>query len=172
MVAQATYREKLMPNIIWGRQTVELEQPCVAFLIGMRINRLRAIGQWAPIARSMGQMMAELSRDPGSGFLHAQTWISWRNVFVQQYWRSTDDLIRYANNPTLLHRPAWTDFYRRVGAAEGASVGIWHETITIEPGKFECIYGNMPPFGLGAALGTTPAIGKRNSAAERLRQDA
>ncbi len=25
-------------------------------------------------------------------------------------------------------------------------VGIWHETYLIEPGKFECVYGNMPPF--------------------------
>jgi hypothetical protein len=161
-----------MANIGWGRHTVHLDAPCVVFLIGMRVNRLTAVGQWAPIARSMGRMIAEVAQDKDSGFLHAQTWLSWRNVLVQQYWRSTDDLIRYASDANRQHRPAWTDFYRQVGVAEGASVGIWHETITIEPGKFECIYGNMPPFGLGAALGTVPAIGKRSSAADRLRQEA
>ena len=30
-------------------------------------------------------------------------------------------------------------------------VGIWHETYLVEPGKFECVYGNMPRFGLAAA---------------------
>lgn len=157
-----------MVDIKWGRQTVHLEEPCVLFLIGMRVNRWRSLSQWLPVARAMGPMIAEVAADPGSGFLHAQTWLGWRSILVQQYWRSTEDLIRYANNPAQRHRPAWTDFYRHVGAAEGATVGIWHETITIEPGRFECIYGNMPSFGLGAALGTVPATGRRNSAVQRL----
>lgn len=154
--------------ILYGRHTVELEQPCVLFLIGMRINRLRAVGQWAPVARAMGPMIAELARDPASGFLSARTWIGWRTILVQQYWRAPEDLIRYARDDSRLHRPAWTDFFRRVGIADGAAVGIWHETLVIEPGRMECIYGNMPPIGLGAALGTVPATGRRDSAAGRL----
>jgi hypothetical protein len=113
-------------------------------------------------------MIAEAAADKGSGFLHAETWVRWRTILVQQYWRSTDDLIRYANDSNRLHRPAWTEFYRHVGVADGATVGIFHETIAITPGGFECIYGNMPKMGLGAALGTVPATGKRESAAKRL----
>jgi hypothetical protein len=157
-----------MTDILWGRHTVSLTEPCVLFLIGMRVNRWRAIGQWLPIARSMGPMIAECARDPESGFLHAETWIGWRRILVQQYWRSIDDLIRYAQNPAQLHRPAWTDFFRRVGTAEGAAVGIFHETVTIVPGGFESVYGNMPRFGLGAALGTVPAVGRMQGAADRL----
>jgi hypothetical protein len=30
-------------------------------------------------------------------------------------------------------------------------VGIWHETYLIDNNQYECFYGNMPRFGLGAA---------------------
>ena len=33
-----------------------------------------------------------------------------------------------------------------------AAVGIWHETYLVEPNQFEVFYGNMPKFGLGAAM--------------------
>jgi hypothetical protein len=157
-----------MADMKWGRHTVDLTEPCVLFLIGMRVNRWTALGQWLPVARAMGPMIAEAAADKASGFLHAETWVRWRTILVQQYWRSTDDLIRYANDANQLHRPAWTEFYRQVGIAEGATVGIFHETITITPGRFECIYGNMPAMGLGAALGTVPATGKLSSAKGRL----
>lgn len=157
-----------MAEIHYGRHCADVAGPCVLFLIGMRINRLRDFRGWVPVARAMGPMIAEVAADPSSGFLSARTWIGWRNILVQQYWRSTDDLIRYAADSGQLHRPAWTDFYRHVGVADGATVGIWHETVVIEPGKVETVYGNMPPFGLGEAVGTVPATGRRESAASRL----
>ncbi len=40
------------------------------------------------------------------------------------------------------------------------SIGIWHETYLVEPGKFECVYGNMPPFGLAAATNSVKAEGR------------
>lgn len=154
--------------IIHGRHTVALDRPCVLFLIGMRVNRLLAFGQWLPVLRAMRPMIAELAADPDSGFLDATTWLGWRQVLVQQYWRSTDDLLRYAQDADRRHRPAWTDFFRRVGVADGAAVGIFHETIVIDPSGMECIYGNMPPTGLGRAMGTVPATGRRETAAARL----
>jgi hypothetical protein len=47
------------------------------------------------------------------------------------------------------------------------SIGIWHETYLVEPGKHECIYGNMPAFGLGAATKIVPATGRLMQAKER-----
>ena len=159
-----------MADTHFGRQTVDLAEPCVLFLIGMRVNKWRAFSQWVPVARAMRPMIAEAAADKGSGFLHAETWIRWRTILVQQYWRSTDDLIRYANDANRLHRPAWTEFYRHVGVADGAAVGIFHETVSITPGGFECIYGNMPKMGLGAAIGTVPATGRLSSAKTRLQE--
>jgi hypothetical protein len=51
--------------------------------------------------------------------------------------------------------------------AGDGSIGIWHETYLIEPGKFECIYGNMPPFGLAAASTSVKAEGRLAAAKER-----
>jgi hypothetical protein len=40
----------------------------------------------------------------------------------------------------------------------------------IEPGKTESVYANMPAFGFGKVGKLQPALGKRNTAKERLSQ--
>ena len=67
-----------MAEINKGRFTAELDKPVVLFLIGMRINRLRAVGKWLPVARAMPRMLEELERRPGSGLLAHRTYVSWR----------------------------------------------------------------------------------------------
>ena len=62
----------------------------------------------------------------------------------------------------------WREFNRRVGAS--GDVGIWHETYAIQPGAYECIYSNMPPFGLGK-VGPLIAINSlRDAARQRLQR--
>ena len=46
--------------------------------------------------------------------------------------------------------PHGAAFSRAVGS--GGDVGIWHETYRVQPGNFECIYNNMPAFGLRKAM--------------------
>jgi hypothetical protein len=48
------------------------------------------------------------------------------------------------------------------------SVGIWHESYVVESGKYECVYGNMPQFGLALAGTHLPATGARETARRRL----
>jgi len=137
----------------------------VVFLIGMRINHPLLVHKWLPVAAAMPRMIRELRRRPELGFLHAEMWFA-RTVIVVQYWRSTDQLLAYATNREAEHLPAWKAFNRAVSTS--GAVGIWHETYSIAPGRFESIYVNMPPFGLGKAGSLVPAIGKRNSARDRL----
>lgn len=137
----------------------------VVFLIGMRINRPLLVHKWLPVAAAMPRMIRELRRRPELGFLHAEMWFA-RTVIVVQYWRSMDQLLAYATNREAEHLPAWKAFNRAVGTS--GAVGIWHETYSIAPGRFESIYVNMPPFGLGKAGSLVPAMGKRNSARDRL----
>ncbi len=137
----------------------------VVFLIGMRINRPLLVHKWLPVAAAMPRMIRELRRRPELGFLHAEMWFA-RTVIVVQYWRSMDQLLAYATNREAEHLPAWKAFNRAVGTS--GAVGIWHETYSIAPGRFESIYVNMPPFGLGKAGSLVPALGKRNSARDRL----
>jgi hypothetical protein len=114
----------------------------------------------------MPKMLIELKRKPDSGLLWERTHISWRQITSQQYWRSFDDLLAYAHDKDGIHFPAWAKFNRLIG--NDGSVGIWHETYLIEPGKSECIYGNMPLFGLAAATSHVPATGRLAAAKDRL----
>ncbi|HEX4303572.1 MAG TPA: DUF4188 domain-containing protein [Rhizomicrobium sp.] len=152
-------------TVVPGRMTARLDKPVVLFLIGARFNRLRSFPKWAWFARTMPMMLAELEKTPEAGLLWYRTYISWPNVMVQQYWESFDKLMAYSGDKGASHQPAWARYMREL--AQDGSVGIWHETYLIEPGKFECIYGNMPPFGLGAATAQVKAEGRLAAARER-----
>lgn len=148
-----------------GRFTAQTDKPVVLFLIGMRFNNLLAFRRWFHVATAMPKMLIELHKTPNSGLLWERTHISWRQLTSQQYWRSFDELLAYAHDKEGKHFPAWAKFNRLIG--NDGSVGIWHETYLIEPGKFESIYGNMPMFGLAAATNHVPATGRLAAAKER-----
>jgi hypothetical protein len=148
-----------------GRVTAHFEGEVVVFLIGMRINRLWKIHKWLPVARAMPQMLRELTADPGSGLLGFESWVGNPTISLQ-YWRSFEHLERYAKDSARLHRPAWAAFNRAV--ASNGDVGIWHETYRVRPGDYECIYNNMPPFGLARATTAVPARGELESARSRM----
>ena len=148
------------------RLTATLDGTFVVFLIGMRINNFWKVNQWGPVAMAMPRMVKELSLQPESGFLHAESWFG-RTVIMVQYWRSMEQLLAYAHDKDAEHLPAWRAFNRDVGT--NGSVGIWHETYVANPGSYESIYVNMPAFGLGKAGMVSPATGGKQSAAARMR---
>jgi hypothetical protein len=164
-----------------GRYSARIEGDFVVFLIGMRINRPLRIDRWLPIFRAMPRMVRELENDPESGFL-GTTW-TWAipappsraarserragatGPLLVQYWRSFDELERYARNPDAEHLPAWRRFNRQVRAS--GDVGIWHETYRVRAGEYEAVYGNMPRVGLASVGEHTPA-GSTSTAARRI----
>jgi hypothetical protein len=155
-----------MTDVFAGRYTADMPGDFVVFLIGMRVNKVMAFRKWVPIASAMGPMLSTLYRHPEKGFLGGHTFLSWRTILSVQYWRSTEDLERFARNPGDPHLPAWRKFNQAVGA--DGSVGIFHETYRVRAGEYESVYGNMPRMGL-AAVGThTPATGRRETMRQRL----
>lgn len=149
-----------------GRFTAHVDGPFVVFVIGMRVNRVLAINKWLPTARAMPPMLQTLYTHPEKGFLGGETFLFWRGIAILQYWRSFDDLERFARNPSDPHLGAWRTFNRSVGA--NGSVGIWHETYLIQADQYEAVYGNMPRFGLAAATDHVPVVGRRETARRRL----
>ena len=83
-----------------------------------------------------------------------------------QYWRSLDQLIAYARARDSEHFPAWVEFNKRVGS--NGDFGIWHETYCVRAGEYECIYNNMPPYGLARVTETRDATGQTHTARGRL----
>ena len=156
-----------MAKAIAGRFTAQTDQPFVVFLIGMRVNRLLAFRKWVPTALAMPRMLRELYAHPEMGFLGARTFLSGRVIMLAQYWRSFEDLERFARAEHEPHMAAWRRFNKVVGYKD-ASVGFFHESYLINPGQFEAVYGNMPVFGLAAATSHVPARGRLDTARRRL----
>jgi hypothetical protein len=154
-----------MAKIRTGRLTATLDDDVVVFLIGMRFNRPGKVWRWWDVFVSMPKMLRELRTVPELGLLHAQSGFLSGHPLVICYFRSPEHLYRFAKDPDLAHLEPWRRFNRRV--RDSGDVGIWHETYRVSPDRAETIYGNMPPWLLGAAVGAEPASHRGNSAEKR-----
>lgn len=145
--------ERAPAGVVAGQHRADVEGvgEVVVFIIGMRINRLWKPWSWWPVFRAMPRMLDQLKANPDSGLLGAHVCWSGRVFLVIQYWRSPEDLAAFARDPERLHVPAWQDFNRRVAGT--ADVGIFHETYAVPADNIESVYGNMPRYGLSAAIG-------------------
>ncbi len=150
-----------------GRLSVEIEGDFVVFLIGMRINKWWKVHKWLPLILGMLRMQKVLTQHPERGCLAFHNWYG-RTTMCVQYWRSFEDLERFARDKSLPHLQPWRDFNRAV--RDSGDVGIYHETYKAGPGTFEAFYGNMPPFGLARAGMNAPAQSVGNTAGYRLGQ--
>jgi hypothetical protein len=157
---------RIMAKVFPGRYSTRIEGPFVVFLIGFRINRLFAVNRWLPVAKAMAPMLRELYAHPALGMLAAYSSVYWPGAMVTQYWRSFDHLVSYAQASDAAHLPAWKEFNQRVGS--DGTVGIWHETYQVSSGQYECVYANMPRFGLALAGTHEPATGHLRDARSRM----
>src|SRR3954468_1572504 len=147
-----------------GRHTARLDGDFVVFLIGMRVNRPWKLRRTLYVFRQMRPMVNEVAADPSSGFLGAELGWMYGGPALVQFWRSFEELDRYARNPDARHLPAWTRFNQLVRGS--GDVGIWHETYRVRAGEYETIYGNMPRVGL-ARVGEHRTLGSTSTAAVR-----
>ena len=152
--------------IIEERVTADVDtEEFAVFLIGMRVNKPLKIHKWLPVARAMNRMIGELYAAENLGLRHVESWFGRTSIMVQ-YWDSFDALEAYALAKSREHLPAWQAFNKAISS--NGDVGIWHETYTVKPGQFECVYNNMPRFGLSRAYETVPATGQNARARSRM----
>lgn len=148
-----------------GRFTTDNDRDLVVFLIGMRINKRRAIRKWLPVFTAMPGMIRELYEHKDElGFLSMENFFGLRTTVMITYWRSEEDLLAYSKGQK--HLAAWKNFNRKVGNTD--AVGIYHETYVVPKGSYEAIYGNMPVYGLAKAANHKPITGETISAKKRL----
>jgi hypothetical protein len=148
-----------------GRHGADLDGDFVVFLIGMRFNRPWRVRNSLSVFGAMRPMVKELAANPQSGFLHAEFGWMYGGPALVQFWRSFDELDRFARDADSLHLPAWKRFNQRV--RDSGDVGIWHETFRVRAGEYEAIYGNMPRVGL-AAVGEHRPLGSSSTAPKRI----
>lgn len=113
----------------------------------------------------MPRMLRALAQRPEPGLLSVEYAITPRGPLTIQHWRSTEQLEAFAKNAALPHHPAWCAFNKVVGG--NGDVGIWHETYLVSAGRYEVLYGNMPPFGPARAGEHVPVARKGETAAAR-----
>ena len=152
-----------------GRFTAAMPDEFVVFLIGMRFNRPLRIHKWLPVFIAMPRMLRWLDKHPQAGLL------KWHFALIHgpaivQYWRSFEDLDRFARGRDLPHLPVWGNFNKAVRGS--GDVGIWHETYKVGAGEHECVYVNMPRIGLAAAGAHLPIGSTGQSAARRIGEAA
>lgn len=151
------------------RVTHAYEGDVTLFLVGLRIHqpwRLDIVGR---VSRAMGPMLVELTRDADElGYLGGRTVLDGLGPTVMTWWRSPEDLHRYAADGGRRHRPAWGAFYGYAAKAPRA-VTIWHETYAVPAGGHESAYVGPKPRGLASIAGTVPIARRGERARERMR---
>ncbi len=155
-----------MAKVHAGRFTADHDGDVVVFLIGMRINRPWRVQRWWPVFTAMPRMLRHLREHPEEGLLHSQGALMFGGPAVVQWWRSVEELNRFARDPEAPHLEPWRTFNRVVGSS--GDVGIWHETYVVSRGRSEAVYANMPVTGLAAATAHAPVERRGHSAAERM----
>lgn len=137
-----------MADVKQGRWSATVDGDFVVFLIGARLDWRHPIRSFRDLGgiKGMPYLLKHLSERPESGLLGYETYGLTMNV---QYWRSFEDLERFARAEDQPHRPLWRGYWKRVG--QDPRSGIWHETFLVRAGEYEAVYGNMPLHGLGAA---------------------
>lgn len=139
----------------------------VVFVIGMQVHRWRRVRSWVPVARAMFRMLDELRADPDSGFLGTTRLNAGRTFLQLQYWRSVEDLGRFAHDAARTHVPAWAAFNR--ATAGSGDVGVFHETYRVPRSGVESLYANIRDGGLLGAHGARARHDiERNATHERM----
>jgi hypothetical protein len=140
--------EMNVSDLAGRRMTVDIEGDFVVFLIGAGFNsKLHLARSFLDLGgrRGMRHMLDYLVGRPEKGLLAYEMGIP----TIVQYWRSFEHLEAFATNKDDPHLDVWRHYWRRVGRS--GRTGIWHETYLVKAGQYECVYGNMPPHGLGKA---------------------
>lgn len=137
-----------MVGINRERMAAEIDGEYVVYINGMRLNKLRALPKYLHAGLEAAKMFERLEADPDSGFLgYLPAFMGLRSGAAIQYWRSPDDIKRFARDPDDLHVPAWQWYNEAVGS--NGELGFWAELYVVRDGSFETFYRNVPPIGLG-----------------------
>jgi hypothetical protein len=144
-----------MASIHHERMAAEMDDGFVIYINGMRLNTPRALPQWLVANWRVARMFRELEADPDSGFLgYTPIFLGFRKGAAMQYWRSLEDLQRFATDPDGSHVRAWR-WYNEEADPDGG-LGFWAELYVVEGDSFETFFRNVPPVGIGKSAEMVP----------------
>lgn len=136
-------------KIFTGQYTAITEKSFVIFFIGIRVNNLWAVHKWLPFVVRLFALKVHLKNQYQASLLNTNTWFSWREIMLVQYWDSLENLEAFSRSEIEPHIRIWRKYNQSIG--KSAHLGVWHETYLIKKEDYECVYNNMPRVGLSAA---------------------
>ncbi len=148
-----------MAQFFSRRNTHRDDGAAVVSLSVIRVNRLLAVAAKRGVRRGLGA-------DSTLGMLGYVGYFSARGALVVEYRREVDALIKDAQSPSHVHRPASSEFDRWSRQSRGA-IGIWHETFALATGDHECVCVDIPENSAAASDGSAPARGQRGTPGRR-----
>lgn len=146
---------KIFPGRYIAQVSNQIEEPYILLFLGIRVNHFHLFWKWIPTVLASFPMVYSLVRHRAAGFLGGQAFFFRPGLGIVQYWRSFDDLERFARSKKHPHLKGWRWYNKAIGAS--GQVGLFHEVFLIKPGGQEAVYDNMPPFGLSLAAKHVPA---------------
>ncbi len=156
-----------MAEVKPGRFTAQVEGPFVIMRVGIRVNHILLFWKWIPTLRATVPLLRALLRAQAPGLLGGFTLLYWQSsIGIIQYWRSFDDLERFAHSEGNGYEALWSRYQTSPGA--DGSVGLWYEVFSVDAARYEVVYDNTPVIGLAAATEHVPAVGRRETARRRL----
>jgi hypothetical protein len=152
-----------------GKVIADNGEPIVVFVVGLRINRWRAVRYWVPLVLTMPGMLHALTRVPDGGLLGYRLLLGPgpRQAAILQYWRRPEELHQFASEFAGPHRSAKRRYWWHYGSTD--AVGVWHELLVSAEGQHHGMYGNMPPTGLGALRAVRPGEWSAQQTREKAR---
>lgn len=157
---------KILPGRITAQMSMQIEEPFIMLILGIRVNDFRLFWKWIPTALYSLPMLYTLIRHRAAGFLGGQATYFWPGIGLIQYWRTFEDLERFARSKEHPHFGAWRWYNKAIGTK--GSVGLWHEVFLVKPLCHETVYENMPLFGMAAATKPIP-VTEQHKTISRLR---
>ncbi|WP_198665704.1 monooxygenase family protein [Haloprofundus halophilus] len=137
-----------MAEIFRERMAAEMDDGVVIYINGIRLNKLSALPHWLLANWKVARMFKELEADPKSGFLgYTPIFLGLRKGAAMQYWRSLEDLQRFATEQNGPHVSAWKWYNEKVDPDGG--LGFWAELYVVDGDSFETFFRNVPPIGIG-----------------------
>lgn len=126
--------------------------------LGIKINH--PMGLFAPNVKNVNaftsRMLPELDANAvGNGFLGLSEWHSVdergaNEIMLLSYWRSIDDVHKYAISPTHLEALKWWEQTMHKDPGSLRHIGISHEVYEAPRGRWEAFATNFQPTRLGA----------------------
>lgn len=161
-----------LENVTHGRMAGKINGDFCVFLLGIRNNAPVPLNStFKFVAGAYLSMIRQLEADPEKyGFLGTSnfTGTNWKrgsHILNVMYWRSYEDVERFARDTNATHWPAWKAAQKVTRASP--HIGLWHEAFNVRGGDYHSIYVNCPPLGLGHAGYLVPAGGKLATSAGR-----